>query len=185
MESLPNLDMPCSKHFYFRDLIECGEAWATNRPNNLPQQPATWKALTTLAQQILDPVTEYFGKPVLTFGFCSNQLATLIKKKTLPRIAPELDQHAGHELNRDGQPICSRGGVACDFVVPNQSMRTVTRWILEHIQFDRLYYYGDDNPLHISIGPEMKGQLVVMRSIETGRRMPRVVSSKRFHMDEF
>src|SRR5690554_3530993 len=116
MENLPNLDSLCSKHFYFRDLIECGETWATNRPNNLPQQLATWKALEQLAQQILDPVTEHFGKPVLTFGFCSSQLATLIKKKVSPRIAPKLDQHAGYELNRNGQPICSRGGIACDFL---------------------------------------------------------------------
>lgn len=185
MQNIPNLDSQCSKFFTFRELIECGHTWTEHQPPNLPKEPETWSALASLAERILDPVSEQFGKPILTYGFCSKQLAALIKRKPFPQIAPELDQHAGYELNRHGQLICSRGGMACDFVVPTQSMRTVARWILEHVQFDRMYYYGDDLPLHVSIGPEMKAQLVVMRTTDTGRRLPRVISSERFHSDEF
>ena len=88
-----------------------------------------------------------------TFGFCSRELAGRITG----RIAPTLDQHGACELNARGKPICPRLGVAADFLVPDESMLEVAQWIVANTPFDRLYYYGDRQPVHISVGPEANG----------------------------
>jgi hypothetical protein len=45
---------------------------------------------------------------------------------------------------------------------------------------DRLYFYGDKRPLHVSSGPENKSEIVVMTASKTGRLVPRVVTMKAF-----
>jgi hypothetical protein len=171
-DALPRLGDPCSEHFRYRDLIACGETQARTGLSNIPQQAETYNALTRLATQILDPVVDYFGEIVLTYGFCSRELA----KHVPGRIAPTLDQHASHELNTRGQPICKRLGAAVDFLVTDESMLEVAQWIVQHTQFDRLYFYGDKRPLHVSYGPEQKGEVVVMIESKTGRLIPKVVT---------
>jgi hypothetical protein len=149
---LPSLDERCGEHFTFRDLIECGETQAKTGIPNIPAQPETYNALARLATLVLDPVIDYFGPITLTYGFCSRELA-----KHIPgRITPELDQHASHELNTRGKPICKRLGAAVDFVVSDESMLEVAQWIINNTAFDRLYFYGDSRPLHVSCGPESK-----------------------------
>ena len=175
-DMLPRLDDPCGQHFLYRDFIACGETQAKTGLPNIPQQVETCNALTRLAAQILDPVVDYFGEIVLTYGFCSRELA----KHVPGRIAPALDQHVSHELNTRGQPICKRLGAAVDFIVTDESMFEVAQWIVQHTPFDRLYFYDDKRPLHVSCGPEQKGEVVVMIVSKTGRLVPRVVSAKDF-----
>ena len=116
---------------------------------NLPELPESYSAIYDLAVKILDPVIDYFGVIQLTYGFCSPQLA-----KEIPgRIAPSRDQHAACELNRRNNPICKRLGAAADFIVEYESMLEVAQWIVSNLPFDRLYYYGDDKPIHVSFGP--------------------------------
>lgn len=116
---------------------------------------------------------DYFGGIELTYGFCSRELA-----KHIPgRIDPSRDQHASHELNTRGNLICKRLGAACDFIVPDKSMLEVARWIVENTPFDRLYYYGDDKPLHVSYGPEHNQAIVVMTPGKSGRLIPKVVNN--------
>ena len=74
----------CGEHFRYRDFIACGETQAKTNLPNIPQQVETYNALTRLATQILDPVIDYFGEIVLTYGFCSRELA----KHVPGRIAP-------------------------------------------------------------------------------------------------
>ena len=119
---------------------------------------------------------DYFGGIRLTFGFCSRELA----RRIAGRIAPALDQHAACELNARGKPICPRRGAAVDFLVPDESMLEVARWIVANTPFDRLYYYGDCKPVHVSAGPEANGAIVVMTETDSGRRIPRVTSRGRF-----
>jgi len=69
---------------------------------NLPKQPESHNALHDLAVEVLDPVIDYFGMIRLTYGFCSPELAREIPG----RIDPKRDQHAAHELNRLGNPVC-------------------------------------------------------------------------------
>ena len=106
----------------------------------------------------------------LTYGFCSAALA----KQIPAHIAPKLDQHACHELNRLGKPICSRLGAAVDFIVEDEDMLEVAEWLAANTPFDRLYFYGADKPIHVSYGPEHKREWVDMRVSASGRLIPSV-----------
>ncbi|MGH7963901.1 MAG: DNA phosphorothioation-associated putative methyltransferase, partial [Candidatus Binatia bacterium] len=104
--TLPHLEEQCGKQFLFRNFIECGETQAGTGLPNIPAQAETYNALTRLATLVLDPVIDYFGAIVLTYGFCSRELA----KHVPGRTTPALDQHAGHERNTRGKLICPRRG---------------------------------------------------------------------------
>lgn len=162
----------CSRHYKYEDMFHCGETWHKAKCDNLPMQTQSWEAYQKLAKEILDPITDHFGPVELTFGFCGQQLRSLISKNTSPRIAPTLDQHAAYELNSKGKPTCSRLGAAMDLRVNNTSSQAVAIWVASHLPFDRLYYYGDDNPIHISIGPENSSQIVWLNTINN-RRIPK------------
>jgi DNA phosphorothioation-associated putative methyltransferase len=174
--TLPHLDEKCGRHFLFRDFIQCGETQAKTSIPNIPEQIETYNALTRLATSILDPVIDYFGEISLTYGFCSRELA-----KHIPgRITPELDQHASYELNTRGKPICTRLGAAVDFIVTDESMLEVAQWIVQNTPFDRLYFYGDNRPIHVSCGPDNKREIVIMTVKEGGRSVPQVVKIEAF-----
>jgi DNA phosphorothioation-associated putative methyltransferase len=166
---LPDLDEPCGQCLTYRQLIECGNTWARLRTPNLPKAPETYRALFELATKILDPVIEYYGSIELSYGFCSAALAKKIKH----RIAPTLDQHAACEITRTGKPICPRGGAAVDFFVRDENMREVAEWIVANLPFDRLYFYGEDRPMHVSYGPEQKREAIEMAPSSRGTRIPR------------
>jgi hypothetical protein len=172
----PALDDPCGRFLTFRQLIECGETQAQTGLANLPRRPESYDALLELAEQVLDPVIEYFGMIRLTYGFCSPELARRIPG----RIDPKRDQHAAHELNRLGRPVCERLGAAADFIVEDESMLEVAQWIVANTPFDRLYVYGDDQPIHVSHGPNRDRQIVRMTASPSGRLVPRVVPAPTF-----
>lgn len=175
--TLPSLDDACGAYFTYRHFIECGETWERVKLDNNPKQAATFNALHALATNILDPVIDYFGMIRLTYGFASAGLT----KEIHGRIAPHLDQHAGHELNRAGKLICKRLGAAVDFLVEDEDMLEVAKWITTNIPFDRLYIYGRNRPLHISFGPERAQQVVVMSSTGRGGRLvPKALTVERF-----
>ncbi|MBF0370341.1 MAG: DNA phosphorothioation-associated putative methyltransferase [Magnetococcales bacterium] len=175
--SVPDLDDPCGQFLTFRQLIECGETQASTGLANLPLQPESYNALYDLAVNILDPVIDYFGMIQLTYGFCSPELA----RKIPGRIDPKRDQHAAHELNRLGNPICPRLGAACDFFVEDESLLEVAQWVVRNTPFDRLYFYGEDHQsFHVSYGPNHDRQIVLMLQGNSGRMVPKVVSIDRF-----
>jgi hypothetical protein len=169
LHSVPNLDDRCGRFLTYRQLIECGETQAATRLPNLPKHPESYTALFDLATSILDPVIEYFGGIELTYGFCSTELARQIPG----RIAPDLDQHAAHEHKRTGAPICSRLGAAVDFLVRDEDMGEVAEWIVANLPYDRLYFYGDDRPLHVSYKQEGERQAIELKSTASGKRIPR------------
>lgn len=169
LHSVPNLDDRCGRFLTYRQLIECGETQAATKLSNLPRNPESYTALFDLATSILDPVIEYFGGVELTYGFCSSELARRIPG----RIAPDLDQHAAHEHKRTGAPICSRLGAAVDFLVRDEDMGEVAEWIVANLPYDRLYFYGDDRPLHVSYKQEGERQAIEMKSTASGKRIPR------------
>jgi DNA phosphorothioation-associated putative methyltransferase len=173
---IPHLDQLCGVNFSFRQLIECGETQERLAVQNRPSNPATYNALYDLATNILDPVIDYFGAIRLTYGFCSSELASKIEG----RIAPKLDQHASHELNRKGVPICSRLGAAADFSIDDEDMIEVAQWIVSNIVFDRLYLYGADRPVHISFSETPATQVTIMRKSNTGRLIPRTFNAQQF-----
>ncbi len=174
--SIPSLDSLCGKYFRFHDFIECGETQARTGLINAPRSPETFSALVDLSTFVLDPVIDYFGMVKLTYGFCSPELGRAIRGG----IDPSRDQHASYEENTRGRRVCQRGGAAVDFVVEDESMLEVARWVVENTPFDRLYYYGDSRPIHVSYGRNHDGAIVVIRTTESGRRLPRVVTREAF-----
>jgi DNA phosphorothioation-associated putative methyltransferase len=168
-KTLPDIDSLCGKNISYRQLIECGETQAKMCLPNHPKQPDSYNALYDLVVNILDPVIDYFGMIKLTYGFCSHELSKHIKS----RVAPKLDQHAAHEINNKNNYICPRLGAAIDFIIEDENMREVANWITANTAFDRLYFYGEDKPIHISYGPENKREYIDMLISKTGRRIPR------------
>ncbi|WP_062270706.1 hypothetical protein [Endozoicomonas arenosclerae] len=163
----------CSRHFLYKDIICCGSTYQQEVIPNLPEQQKSWEAIAELAQHILDPVVDHFGKVELTYGFCGHKLGLTILKNDLPGIAPKLDQHAGYELNSKGKRICERGGMACDFMVRDTPSSQVALWIVENCPFDRLYFYGDDRPIHVSHSRTLQKEICWMKQTRFGRRQPR------------
>jgi DNA phosphorothioation-associated putative methyltransferase len=166
--TIPDLDQKCGAWLTYRQLCECGETWERLRPENVPRRPETYNALRTLTRKVLDPVIDYFGAVKLTYGFASSMLTKCISRA----IAPKLDQHAACEVSRNGFPVCDRLGAAVDFLIEFENMREVAGWVADHCDFDRLYFYGEDRPIHVSVGPNAAREIyhVVEKS---GRRIPR------------
>lgn len=168
-----DLDAPISKHFCLRDLIECGSTWHRfaaegKKIDNLPRQVESVHALERLAQTILDPVVDEFGGLELTYGFATPRLTKHIKR----HICPGLDQHAAHELNRVGKPVCSRGGAACDFRVVGVGSDAVLRFLVSGGRFDRVYVYEGADVLHVSAARDPMRSIVSMLIAASGRRYP-------------
>ncbi len=163
-----DLDRPCGRHLCFRDLIEAGETWRRVRVPNLPDQPGTVAALQRLTRDVLDFVVEQYGRIEITYGFASRELTRHVPG----RIDPSRDQHSGHELRRNGEPICARLGQAADFRVPGLCSGRLAAWIAAQLPFDRLYFYGTDRPVHVSVGPEEARAVISMMPGTSGRRVP-------------
>ena len=134
-------------------------------PKNLTE---TIPALEVLCEHIIDPVIDEFGRErfQLTYGFCSTDLKRWLAKKDPVtglkngRVSPNLDQHMAHEVNRNGQYYCSRLGAACDFRILDLPSDELVTWILaQNLPFDSLYFYGTKRPIHISYGPQHKGDI--------------------------
>lgn len=157
--------MRIGKHLTLKEFCECTETFKifASTMNPYPEQDASIQALSELAENILDPIIDHYGRSkfILTYGFCSNDLRRKLTS-TNPttghaygRVAPGLDQHLAAEVKRGGNPVCGRGGAAVDFRIEGENSRSVVKWVIEHrLPFDRLYFYGADRSIHISHGPE-------------------------------
>ena len=66
-------------------------------------------------------------------------------------------------MNRRGEPYRSRLGLAIDFRCPGVGSYNVATQVVENTSFDRLYFYNDDRPFHVSIGPQGSGQVTLMQ----------------------
>jgi len=170
----------CSKHFKYIDFINCGETKNKTRLINSPKDPRTISAIKEIATTILDPIVDQFGEIKLTYGFCSNELLKQIKKQPKPGIAPQLDQHAGYEVKSKKTPICKREGFACDFYAVDIDSLLLAQWIVKHLQFDSLYFYGKNRPIHISIGPENKSAITLLKKSPAGHRIPKNIKTEKF-----
>lgn len=167
--SIPDLDSRCGANFTYRAMIQCGETQHRLGLPNLPLRPETYNALYALATKVLDPLIDYFGSIRLTYGFASAELTKHIRRG----VAPKLDQHAACEQGLQGKLICDRGGAACDLLVEDEDMRVVADWIIAHLPFDRLYFYGPDRPIHVSYSPGQARQAFAMHRSGSGRLFPR------------
>lgn len=165
----------CSLHFTYGDFIQAGATQRDLALPNIPKAAQTIEYIGKFSEEILERILLEFGRPIISFGFCSSHLANEIKKRPSPHIAPELDQHAGFELNTRGKRICQRDGFAVDFFVQGVPSSQLVDWIEKSANYDRIYFYGDDRPLHVSIAPSPVRQVIDMRPIN-GRRVPKRIT---------
>jgi len=140
-----------------------------NTPN-----PHSLRFLNQLAIDILHPISDALGSIRITYGFTSHPLLLYIQKNSPGHMAPALDQHAAMELNSRGNRVCKNDGASCDFLVDGYEsrMKEVAQYIAANLPFDGLYYYGDDKPLHVSVGPENRRMVILMNTGEDGVRRP-------------
>lgn len=149
--------------------------WHTQRyPELLSNSPSLQSlvSIRLLCERILLPVQNQFGLVKVTYGFTSANLVSLIRKKNPSGTAPELDQHAASELNSGDKLISKRRGSACDFFIKNYSMADICRFMVNNLDFDRLYFYGDNRPIHVSISDKPVKHLQIMCESSSGRRYP-------------
>lgn len=140
---------------------------------NTPRTQESTIALERLLLDILLPINRAIGKPSITYGFTSFSLKKYIQKLSPSGTSPDLDQHSAFERNSSGKQICSRGGAACDFFIEGIPSSDIVRYIVNSLNYDRVYYYGNDRPVHVSIHPaESLKHLQVMGTSEKGRRYP-------------
>lgn len=165
---MAGLDEFASRHFRYRDLVEAGGTFAQHQPDNTPQVPETWTWLARLAAGILDPVVDSFGWPEITYGFAGANLIRYVDGG----VVPARDQHAGFERDGDDQPICVRGGQAVDFYVPDHSSLDVAQFIVRDTDFDQLYFFGPNRPIHVSCGPENRAAISLVFRDKKGDMPP-------------
>lgn len=141
--------------------------------SNLPTQESEL-SLVLLTREILLPITENFGRLTVTYGFTSPALNRYIQRLSPAGTAPDLDQHSCSELNSKGSIICQRHGAACDFIVHDygERMNEIAHFICLNLSFDKLYYYGRNRPIHISVSESPLRHLQLMQQSESGRRYP-------------
>lgn len=141
--------------------------------SNVPNNVTSKLALEFMLFELLLPLKARFGKLVITYGFTSFPLKKFIQKASPSGTAPTLDQHSSHETNSMGKQICSRGGAACDFLMEGVATSDIVRFITRNLNYDRIYYYGNNRPLHVSIHlTEPLKHLQVMCESKNGRRYP-------------
>ncbi|WP_419831849.1 hypothetical protein [Endozoicomonas atrinae] len=180
----PELDSFCSKYFCYRDLVCCGETYEQGDVKNIPQQSETWHSIKELAINVLDPVREYFGSLQLTYGLATPELVSAIRRRArkenrTPNIYPSLDQHAGSELDSRGTLVCRDQGLACDFYCDGVSSELVADWVIKECNFDKLYYYGSNRPIHVSVSLLRRKSVVLVRRKER-KVTPKVILPEQF-----
>lgn len=142
--------------------------------DNLPKESESINSIIQIVEDILLPIKNQFGDLTITYGFVSAELNKYIQKNSSSGTSPSIDQHSASELNGANNHICKRHGLACDFIVEGyeKQMNKVMLFIVNNLIFDKIYYYGKDRPLHISVGNKSERHLQIMKISDKGRRFP-------------
>jgi len=142
--------------------------------DNFPKEVESINSILELIETVLLPVNKKFGDVKITYGFVSQELNRYIQKNSPSGTYPSIDQHTASELNNANNHICKRHGSACDFFINGfeNKMDQVMLFIVKNLDFDKIYYYGNDRPLHVSVGNESEKHLQIMNVSDKGRRIP-------------
>ncbi|MFS1873324.1 hypothetical protein [Enterovibrio norvegicus] len=160
-----------------RQLIDWFRYMHPDTPVHLENQPLHFDsidALNMLDTDILGPIELQHGSVSITYAFTSNTLKNHLLRHSPGQMAPALDQHAASELNANGKLICKRQGAACDFLVMGfeKRMDIIAQFIITQLPFDRLYFYGKDRPIHVSIGPDNSRFVQIMKPSNQRHAVP-------------
>lgn len=161
-----SLEALCSQYFTWADLISAGETAGTSPMRNLPRAKRTFDALASMAAAILDPIVLNLNRPTITYAFSGPSNISKIRRK----IAPTVDQHASFECWPNGNRICPIGGAAVDFFVPGRTSIEVASFVITMLDFDALYFYGPEKPIHVSWSESPRGLVVEMKFNEKHQR---------------
>ena len=71
-------------------------------------------------------------------------------------------------------------GFAVDFRMANIPTYIVAKYIVKKLDFDRLYFYGDDRPLHVSATRETPKKAVVIFNKTDKKRTPKTLTADKF-----
>tara|TARA_R110001583_G_scaffold154593_2_gene306298 strand:- start:8681 stop:9373 length:693 start_codon:yes stop_codon:yes gene_type:complete len=142
--------------------------------DNSPKEIESINSTLDLIETVLLPVSKKFGDIKITYGFVSPELNRYIQNNSSSGTYPSIDQHTASELNNANNHICKRHGLACDFIVYGyeNKMDQVMLFIVNNLDFDKVYYYGNDRPLHVSVGNKSEKHLQIMNVSANGRRIP-------------
>ena len=142
--------------------------------DNSPREVESIKSILMLVETVLIPISKKFGEIKITYGFVSPELNRYIQRNSSSGTYPTTDQHAASELNQANNQICNRHGLACDFIVNGYEKQVgqIMLFIVNNLDFDKIYYYGNNKPLHVSVGHKSEKHLQVMNISENGRRIP-------------
>ena len=142
--------------------------------DNIPKASESILSTIMMIERVLLPISKKLGDINVTYGFVSPELNRYIQKHSSSGTYPSIDQHAASELNQANKQICKRHGLACDFIVNGyeKQMDKVMLFIVNNLNFDKIYYYGNDRPLHVSVGNKSERHLQIMNVSDQGRRIP-------------
>jgi len=140
--------------------------------DNSPQTRDSIDALELMVSEILIPLEKAFGPLTVTYGFTSAKLKLYIGRNSPSGTAPHIDQHSACEVNNAGKSICERNGAACDIMFDSVPSSKVVRYIVSRLNYDRIYFYGDHRPVHISVSRNPVQHLQIMQESNSGRRFP-------------
>lgn len=157
------------------ELCKCSDTYAkySDLINPYPENSESMRSLCELQVSILTPVIHRFGSEnfKLTYGFCSKDLLKFLTFEK-SRICVKVDQHTAHERNAKGNYYCKNLGAACDFVIVGVDSAKVVSF-LKTLNFDSIYFYGKDRPIHVSYSPSPRRKVWEF----TAQNMPRPYSN--------
>lgn len=162
------------KHSITKQLIDWYQKRHSISLDNSPKEDESIGSIISIVEGVLIPVSNQFGELTVTYGFVSGELNKFIQKNNSSGTYPSIDQHSASELNKANNQICKRHGIACDFIVKGyeKKMNEVLLFLVNNLDFDKIYYYGKDRPLHVSVGNESERHLQIMNASDKGRRIP-------------
>ncbi len=137
--------MKLTKNFTLRDMTKSQTALRRGI-NNTPDAAAI-ENLTLIAEHILEPVMDKFGRPTITSAYRSLGLNTAIGSKPS-------SQHVT--------------GQAVDFEVMGVSNLHLAQWLNATLDFDQLIleFYSQTDPqagwVHVSYAPQMRNQCLTI-----------------------
>jgi hypothetical protein len=142
--------------------------------DNVPKESESIDSALLMIETVLLPINNEFGDINITYGFVSAELNKYIQKNSSSGTYPSIDQHSASEPNNADNKICKRHGLACDFTISGyeKEMDKVMNFIVNNLDFDKIYYYGESRPIHVSVGEKAEKHLQIMNVSDKGRRIP-------------
>ena len=137
-----------SPHFYARDMLysEIGNFYA--RPN-IPEDPDLFIAAgRAFCEQLLDPLTETFGRIAIRSAYRSPSLNHFGATQVRPqKCAANPKNYAGHIWDRRDEK--GRMGACASIVIPwfadhyakGRDWRDLAWWVHDHLPYHQMYFF--------------------------------------------